>query len=74
VIYSRDEFSVRVLEELGFELPPTVAGLPGEQGGALVTCERFDALDVDLPTATSMAFPSVLSIRYGVEELAQVVA
>ena len=114
VINSRDDFSIRFLEELGFELPPTVAGLPGEQGRALVTRERFDALDadvvlgtspdpasladlerdsvferqpfarrgafvdVDLPTATSMAFPSVLSVPYGVEELvpklAQVVA
>ena len=114
VINSRDDFSIRFLEELGFGITPEVEAMKGAEGRAQVSRERFDVLEadvvmgtspdpealrnleddsvfrrqdfarrdafisLDLPTATSMAFPSPLSIPYGVDEivpkLAQVVA
>jgi iron complex transport system substrate-binding protein len=101
VINSESDFSIRFLSELGFEVPPAVAALKGEEGRAKVSLERLgvieadvimgtsptpDALDafargrlfrrldgawlsLDIGPATSMAFPSVLSIPYALEEL-----
>jgi iron complex transport system substrate-binding protein len=101
VINSESDFSIRFLSELGFELPPEVAALRGEDGRAKVSPERLDTMDadvimgtspapealetfargalfrrldgawleIDLPRATSMAFPSLLSVPYGLEQL-----
>jgi iron complex transport system substrate-binding protein len=105
VINTESDFSIRFLSELGFELPPAVAALRGEDGRAKISPERLDTLDadvimgtsptpdaltdfaqgrvfqsldaygrdawlqIDLPPATSMAFPSLLSVPYGLDEL-----
>ncbi len=114
VINTRQDFSIRFLEELGFGLTPEVEALEGQEGRAQVSRERLDTISadvvmgtspdaaalaklqedavfrrldyvkrgafiaLDLPTATSMAFPSVLSVPYSVEqivpELAEAVA
>jgi iron complex transport system substrate-binding protein len=101
VINSESDFSIRFLSELGFELPPAVAALKGEDGRAQISGERLDVIEADVimgtsPTpdaldefargalfrrldgawisldlgpATSMAFPSLLSIPYALDEL-----
>lgn len=101
VINSEADFSIRFLSELGFELPPAVAALKGEDGRAEISPERLETIEADVimgtsPTpdaleefargdlfrrldgawisvglapATSMAFPSLLSIPYALDEL-----
>jgi iron complex transport system substrate-binding protein len=105
VINTPEDFSIRFLSSLGFQLPPAVAALEGEQQRAQVSQERLDVLEadvimatspapeeldrfarsrlfreldavqrgafvqLDLPTATSMAFPSLLSVPYGLREI-----
>ncbi|MGH3937038.1 MAG: iron-siderophore ABC transporter substrate-binding protein [Pseudonocardiaceae bacterium] len=105
---SDQDYSVKLLKELGMRLPPSVEQLsdiaPGNPGGVL-SFENISLLDadilmmgyandelqrqvedlelfrnlrgvregryivIDLPTATALRSPSVLSIRWGLEQL-----
>ncbi|MGH8930785.1 MAG: ABC transporter substrate-binding protein [Egibacteraceae bacterium] len=46
-VYGPDIGSSRVLAALGFQIPPQIAELTGEEFGANVSLERIDLLDVD---------------------------
>lgn len=106
VINDESDVSIKFFRELGFAgITDTVAGLPGTDGRAQVSAERYDVLDADVVVGTSpdvssldevtgnpvfarvpavargsyisiglgpasaLAFPSVLSIPYGLEQL-----
>jgi iron complex transport system substrate-binding protein len=106
VINDEDDVSIRFMTDLGFSgISEQVAALPGGDGRAQVSAERYDLLDagvvlgtspdpkalaeletsrlfsfvpavkrgafvgLDIGPATAMAFPSVLSVPYAVDEL-----
>jgi iron complex transport system substrate-binding protein len=105
-ISSPDDFSIRFLSSLGFELSPQIARRKGKDGRLEVSNERVSVLDadvvlgtssdssakldemargplfqrlsavergayssIDIGPATSIAFPSVLSVNYALDEL-----
>lgn len=111
VINEDEDASIRFFEQLGLAgVAPGVAALPGSEGRAAVSAERYPAIDADvvigtspdpaalaelederlfqavpavargsylgagIGEATAMAFPSVLSVPYAIEELVGPVA